>query len=188
MWQAGLCRAALWPSTSWRPRAGGTLRAAAPCAWGPGRLFPGPGPGYPALEGCSWSCCSGTASPGIPRGKRCCLPLPCSLHPGRFWTGVVWGPCSVQLHCLTACSPLEHLAPGVFLLHGGWKKEPPYGASLLLQKALGRALGAVAAVQQGQHSLLGIGASFNMVVLTVLLLGLEPGSPCSCCCSVLSLF
>lgn len=26
-----------------------------------------------------------TASPGIPWGKCCCLPLPCSLHPQRFW-------------------------------------------------------------------------------------------------------
>lgn len=75
--------------------------------------------------------------------------------------------CAATACSCAACSSLEHLVPGVFLLHGGWKKEPPYGASLLLQKALGRAPSTVADVQQGQHSLLGIGASFNIILCSL---------------------
>lgn len=47
---------------------------------------------------------------------------------------------------------LIHVAPGVFLLQSCWKEKPPYGASLLLQKALERDPGTVAAVQQGWYS------------------------------------
>lgn len=44
---------------------------------------------------------------------------------------------------------LVHVAPGIFLQQSCWKEKSPYGASLPLQKALGRDLGTAAPVQKG---------------------------------------
>lgn len=76
-------------------------------------------------------------------GRRC---LGQVEHQG--WAGL----CVAIAGIAVADLALIHVAPGIFRLQSHWKEKPPYGASLLLQKALERDPGAAAAVQQGRYS------------------------------------